>query len=112
MSVVGKWTLFYDWNCDESYSSTSMDVKADGTWTNGEGFSGLWVHVAGMFMFHFNNYETTYAGNHASLSITGIMTTFSGKSSLTGCFYMLKSGVRTTFADERDMKKANSLGEQ
>jgi hypothetical protein len=107
VAIAGNWTLFYDWGCDGSYSSTSMTVNADGTWTSGEGYSGLWVQVAGMFMFTFNNLETTYAGVLASMSITGIMTTFSG---LTGCFYMLQQGVPTAFVDRRATGKADASG--
>lgn len=61
MAVTGDWTLFYDWGCDGSYSKTSMTVNSNGTWTNGEGYDGPWVQIAGMFMFTFNNSETTYA---------------------------------------------------
>ncbi|GJL66082.1 MAG: hypothetical protein NPIRA05_10530 [Nitrospirales bacterium] len=108
MAVTGNWTLFYDWNCDGSYSTTTMNIQTDGTWTNGEGHSGLWVQAAGMFMFHFNNSETTYAGNLASESMTGISTTFNG---LKGCFYMLQSGVPTSFSALRVKEKADSLGQ-
>lgn len=94
MAVTGDWTLFYDWSCDGSYSTMAMKVNAGGTWTGG-GFAGVWVQVAGMFMFTFNGIDTTYAGNLASKSITGIMTTFVG---LNGCFYMLQKGVPTSFA--------------
>jgi hypothetical protein len=107
MAVTGNWTLFYDWNCDGSYSKTTMVVSAGGTWTNGEGHKGLWVQNAGMFMFTFNNSETTYAGNLASKSITGISTTFSG---LNGCFYMLQAGVPTSFAEERVAGKMDAKG--
>lgn len=109
MAVPGNWTLFYDWNCDGTYSKTSMTVNANGTWSNGEGYTGPWVQVAGMFMFTFNNSETTYAGNLASKSITGISTTFGG---LNGCFYMLQQGVPTTFAAERASGKLDSLGKK
>jgi len=84
-----------------------MTVSADGTWTNGEGASGLWVEAAGMFLFTFNNSETTYAGNLASQSITGISTTFTG---LTGCFYMFQEGVPTAFIAERSAGKADASG--
>jgi hypothetical protein len=50
MPVPGDWTLFYDWDCDGSYSKTTMTVNTNGTWTNGEGASGLWVQTAGIFM--------------------------------------------------------------
>jgi hypothetical protein len=107
MAVPGNWTLFYDWGCDGSYNKTTMTVETNGTWTNGEGHSGLWVQVAGMFVFTFNNSETTYAGNLASKSVTGVSTTFSG---LQGCFYLLQEGVPTTFIAERTAGKADSLG--
>src|ERR1700752_1094637 len=105
MAATGDWTLFYDWNCDGSYSKTTMTVNSGGTWTNGEGHKGLWVEAAGMFMFTFNNSETTYAGNLASKSITGISTTFSG---LNGCFYMLQKGVPTSFLEARAAVKKDS----
>jgi hypothetical protein len=107
MAITGNWTLFYDWDCDGSYSKTTMTVNNNGTWTNGEGASGLWVQVAGVFMFTFNNSETTYSGNFTSKSITDISTTFSG---LQGCFYMLQQGVPTSFAAERVSGKMDAQG--
>lgn len=109
MAVTGNWTLFYDWGCDGSYGKTTMTVNSGGTWSNGEGYNGTWIQVAGMFMFTFNNSDTTYAGNLASKSITGISTTFSG---LNGCFYMLQAGVPTSFAEERASGKVDSKGKQ
>jgi len=108
MAVPGNWTLFYDWNCDGTYSRTTMTVNADGTWTNAESYSGRWVQVAGMFVFKFNGLDTTYSGNLASKSITGISTTFSG---LNGCFYMLQAGVPTSFTDERASGKMDAAGQ-
>ena len=108
MAVTGDWKLYYDWNCDGSYASTTMTVKADGTWTNGDGGAGLWVQVAGMFMFQFNNTKTTYCGDFASKSVTGISTTFTG---LKGCFYMLQSGVPALAAEAaKGKEKANAAG--
>jgi hypothetical protein len=107
MAVTGNWTLFYDWDCDGTYSKTTMSVNPDGTFSLGEGSKGLWVQVAGMFMFTFNNTETNYAGNLASKSITGISTTFSG---LNGCFYMLQAGVPTSFLEERAANKKDARG--
>ena len=107
MAVPGNWTLFYDWDCDGSYSSTTMTVNADGTFSVGEGFSGKWVQIGGMFVFKFDGLDTTYAGNLASKSITGTSTTFSG---LNGCFYMLQEGVPTSFADERVANKLDATG--
>ena len=109
MAITGNWTLFYDWGCDGSYSKATMTVNANGTWTNSEGYNGPWVQVAGMFTFTFSNSDTTYAGNLASKSITGISTTFGG---LNGCFYMLQAGVPTVFTAERAAGKLDSQGKK
>jgi hypothetical protein len=107
MAVPGNWTLFYDWGCDGGYGKTPMTVNSDGSFSNGEGYSGLWVQEAGMFLFTFNDSETTYAGNLASQSATGTSTTFSG---LTGCFYMLQEGVPTEFVAGRAADKPDAAG--
>lgn len=107
MAVSGNWTLFYDWDCTGNYGSTSMSINANGTWTNGQGYSGQWAQAAGMLMFKFNNINTTYCGNLASRSVTGIQSTFGG---LNGCFYMLQAGVPTAFAEERGKHKSDSSG--
>jgi hypothetical protein len=107
MPVPGNWTLFYDWSCAGSYGSTSMTINANGTWTNGQGYSGVWVQAAGMLTFKFNNSNTTYSGNLASKSVTGIQSTFAG---LNGCFYMLEAGVPTAHAELAAKGKADSSG--
>jgi hypothetical protein len=87
--------LFYDWNSTGNYGNTPMTIAANGTWTNGQGYGGAWVQVAGILTFHFNNSETTYSGNLADKSVTGINTTFNG---LNGSFYMLEQGAGTALA--------------
>ena len=109
MPVTGNWTLFYDWDCDGSYSKATMTINADGTWTSSESHNGQWVQIAGMFMFNFASSKTTYAGNLASKSITGVSTTYAG---LKGCFYMLQAGVPTAFHEERAKNKADSSGKK
>ena len=109
MAVPGNWTIFYDWDCDGTYSRATMTVNSDGTWTSSEGYSGLWVRQAGMFVFTFDDSETTYAGKLASKSITGISTTFAG---LTGCFYMLQEGVPTALAAERVAGQRDAAGNE
>jgi hypothetical protein len=90
MAVPGNWTLHYDWNSTGTYASTSMTIAPNNTFTVGEGYSGTWVQVAGILMFQFDNIKTTYAGDLADKSVTGINTTFSG---LNGSFYMLEAGA-------------------
>ena len=68
MSVPGSWTLFYDWNSTGTYGSTSMTIASNNTWTNGQGYSGTWVQVAGILTFQFNNSKVTYSGNFAPTS--------------------------------------------
>ena len=109
MAVPGNWTLFYDWNCDGTYSKATMSVNTDGTLTLSEGYSGLWTQSAGMFLFTLDSGETTYAGDLASKSITGISTTFAG---LNGCFYMLQEGVPTAFKEERISAKPDTAGNE
>jgi hypothetical protein len=107
MSVPGNWTLFYDWGCSGSYGSTTMTFNSNGTWTSGQGYSGVWVQAAGMLMFKFNSSNTVYAGNLASKSVTGIQSTFGG---LNGCFYLLESGVPAEAKEFHVKGKADSSG--
>jgi len=107
MAVPGSWTLFYDWGCGGNYGTTPMTINANGTWSNGQGYTGAWAQSAGMLIFQFNNSKTTYGGNLASKSVTGIMSTFAGGN---GCFYMLEAGAPTAHADALAKGKADSSG--
>ncbi len=78
MSVPGNWTLHYDWNTTGHYASTPMTIAPNNTWSNGEGYHGTWAQVAGILTFQFNNLKTTYSGNLADKSVTGINSTFGG----------------------------------
>ena len=109
MSVPGNWTLNYDWGCGGNYDSTSFAVNANGTFTDGQGHSGVWVQAAGMFTFKYNNLNTTYSGNLASKSITGIQSTFGG---LNGCFYMLQAGVPAEAKEVREKGTPDASGKK
>ncbi|MEV0328200.1 hypothetical protein AB0H63_17385 [Micromonospora echinospora] len=100
-AIPGNWTLAFDWYCDGSYSTTPIVFNANGTWSDGSGYSGPWVSVAGMLTFTFNNSETTYSGVVASRSVTGIQTTFTG---LSGCFYMLQGGALSAAGSDDDRR--------
>ena len=84
-----------------------MTINANGTWTNGQGYSGVWVQVAGMLTFKFNNSSTTYSGNLASKSVTCIQSTFTGTN---GCFFMLQAGAPMAAAEAHEKGKADSSG--
>ena len=90
MSVSGKWTLFYDWNTTGTYASTTMNLASNNTFSDGQGHNGTWMQGAGMLSFQFNNIKTTYSGNLADKSVTGVSTTFGG---LNGSFYMLEDAA-------------------
>jgi hypothetical protein len=86
LTIVGKWILFYDWNCDGKYYSTTMKVESGGSWAMPKfNYTGEWVTGRRIFMFTFDNTLTTYSGVICDKEIRGIMTTWSG---LQGCFYM------------------------
>ena len=100
MNVIGNWTIFYDWQCDGTYSRTSLNIKDDGTFSVGEGGDGVWAQAAGMLILRFIPSSTTYAGNVASKSITGIQH-MGPIGRQTGCFYMLQAGAPTSVEPER-----------
>lgn len=108
VGITGSWTLHYDWGSDGSFNTVGMTVNAGGTWSGG-GYTGRWVQEEGMFMFTFNNSETTYAGNKASGSITGVMTTFL-PNGLEGSFYMLKVGASLAETAAISAKKPDLSG--
>jgi hypothetical protein len=84
-----------------------MTIAANHTWTNGQGYSGVWVQVAGILTFLFNGLKTTYSGNLADKSVTGINTTFGG---LNGSFYMLEAGAAAAKVAEVAHKVADASG--
>jgi hypothetical protein len=90
LPVVGKWTLYYDWSCEGGYGVSDMTVRADGTWSSNDGYyTGLWVKGRHIFLFTFNNSETTYSGVICDTKIKGIMSTFNHDLTVyQGCFYM------------------------
>jgi hypothetical protein len=95
----GAGTLFFDWGCDGSYTSTSINFAAGGTFTTGDGNAGQWVriggtaagNIAGMLTFIFNApSRTSYSSVTTSRAATGINTTFAG---LNGCHYITQPSL-------------------
>jgi|ERR1700680_90065 hypothetical protein len=109
MPVPGNWTLHYDWNSTGTYGSTPMTIAPNNTWTNGQGYHGPWVQVAGILTFQFDSSKTTYSGNLADKSVTGINTTFGG---LNGSFYMLEAGAAAAQVAERAHAIADTSGKK
>jgi hypothetical protein len=107
--ISGTWTLAYDFGCGGSYDRTPMTVNSDGTFVlPKQELAGLWYKKAGMFMFTFDASETTYAGNRAGESITGIMTQFGEPGG--GCFFMRQTDGPTTSAVEHAAGKRDAAG--
>ena len=107
MAVPGSWALHYDWNTTGNYASTAINIATNGTFTTGDGGSGTWVQTAGILTFQYNGLKTTYSGNIADKSVTGISSTFGG---LNGSFYMLQQGAGAVAMAERVHSVANSSG--
>ena len=91
--VTGSWTLYFDWNCDGSYTSVGLTINANGTFTTGS--SGKWTQLEGMIEWKFDNTTTAYGGNVLGDAMVGSMSTFNG---LDGCWYALKSGSMAAHA--------------
>ncbi|SMD20555.1 hypothetical protein SAMN05661093_06479 [Kibdelosporangium aridum] len=86
----------FDWQCDGSYSATSITFKPDGTFTAGAG-PGVWVIQAGMLTFQFDGIRTTYSS--ASSSGTGIQSTFGDFGGVNGCHLLLGPGSTLATTD-------------
>lgn len=88
----GSGTLFFDWGCDGSYSTTPITFNADGTFVAGT-LTGIWVNIAGFITFTFTApSETTYTSVVASRASAGVNTTFAG---LNGCHHIVGAGVQS-----------------
>ena len=109
-SAVGKWILCYDWYCDGDPDYTDMEVKADGTWSDGQGEGGLWIQGRHMFVFTFYDYKTTYSGVMFAQQIKGIQGTFQYPQSLQGCFHMVP--YTNNFKGKHKTGTPNASGKQ
>jgi hypothetical protein len=101
MSIVGDWTLHYDYGCSGSYTQAGITFNNDGTFSTSEddtSETGKWVQNDGMILFQFDPVKTTYGGNSAGNAMVGMMSTFAGSS---GCWYAIKVGSTTMLAKER-----------
>ena len=83
-SPVGVWTLGFDWNCDGSYTKTTLTINADNTFGTGSSTnSGKWWEEHSQFSFTFTN-GTSYTAYHVNKSMTGVSHT---TGTLAGCWY-------------------------
>jgi hypothetical protein len=101
MSIVGEWTLHYDWGCSGNYAQAGITFNNDGTFSTSEASAGKWVQTDGMILFQFDQFDsikTTYGGNLAGNAMVGMSSTFAG---LNGCWYAIRVGSTTMLAKER-----------
>jgi hypothetical protein len=95
MSVVGQWTLHYDWGCSGNYSQAGITFNNNGTFNSGS--AGKWVQTDGMILFRFDN-STAYGGNVVGNAMVGTSLSFDGSK---GCWYAIRVGSTTMSAEER-----------
>lgn len=90
MSGSGEWTLYYDWGCSGSYSSTPITFHSDGTFSVPP-YTGNWWENEGKIMWRYNTTPATvYSGDHIDLVMVGISSTLAG---LNGCWYALSGAL-------------------
>jgi hypothetical protein len=84
----GTWDLYFDWGCDNNYSSTAVTINSDGTFTCGTSMSGEWFETDDCkIIFQFSN-GTTYSGTKVGRAMLGMMATT--WSTLRGCWYAVR----------------------
>ena len=81
-SIVGDWTLNYDWNCDGSSNTATITFAADGTFTTSGGGSGTWTQNGDQVQWVYDN-GTTYDGTISGDTMSGTMVGYTGS---TGCW--------------------------
>ena len=90
-SIYGTWTLYYDWSCSGSPSSTSITFKNNGTFSGSAG-SGNWSFAGDSIVFKFSS-GTTYTGIEYSKTMKGRSTTYN---SSYGCWTATKISNTTS----------------
>jgi hypothetical protein len=95
MGIPGTWEWHFSWGCDGSYLTTTVTLKADGTYTEAGGASGHWAAFAGYFMLNFNGAPGGYSGTIIGSSGHGMQTNFSGSN---GCWYAVQTSAKAVAA--------------
>jgi hypothetical protein len=89
MSVVGLWTLEFDWGCLGQFNTDGINFSEDGTLkTDKNGYTGRWVEAGGMIVWKFDVGPTTYVGHVLGGTMAGRMFSFTGVS---GCWRATKA---------------------
>lgn len=109
-SIVGTWTLYYDWYCDGSYSHTPLTFYSNGTWRAGTGTHGRWDFVENTLLRNYDGSQTVYSGYAASRSATGVMTTF--RTGANGCFFLAKGNLLSVQGQSTNAEPLNDAGKR
>jgi len=106
----GTWDLYFDWGCNNNYSSTTITFSdTDNTFTCGSTLSGEWFETDDCkIIFQFSN-GTTYSGTKVGRAMLGMMATTS--SSLTGCWYAVRQHDNPIMVSA-DVISRNAAGSQ
>jgi hypothetical protein len=82
-SIVGSWSMTYDWFCDGADGTATWTINADGTFVSSGGSTGTWVQVDRKVTFNYST-GTVYKGKvKADITMKGKQRDTHGN---TGCF--------------------------
>jgi len=61
-SIVGTWTVSFDWDCNGQPGTGTWFVQADGTFTDNSGNAGTWTQNGKAFNMHYPVNHFDYTG--------------------------------------------------
>lgn len=90
-SVVGDWSLYYDWSCSENYKGpVTVTFHTDGTYYAEEGGSGgygTWELAGNTLDYVYNEYPNAHYIGTVNSSRDHVNGTMSTSDNSSGCFY-------------------------
>jgi hypothetical protein len=102
-TITGNWEFYWKYDGVSNYSNTSIEFKADGTWSSGSVTFGNWFERNGMLNFNYNDSDgLIYLGVYQGGAMVGVMNI--NNSSSRGVWYAVEAGsseatVRTAEAN-------------
>ncbi|HEU4391042.1 MAG TPA: hypothetical protein VFV34_24765 [Blastocatellia bacterium] len=110
MGIPQNWTLFFNWGCGGTYTSTPIEFNPDQTFKiPAFGESGVWVENGGTILFTFlpaGSTPTTYGGNVNGGAMVGAQI-FASTPPVQGCFYAIEGTAHAS--QTSDKLKAGGL---
>ena len=104
MTIVGEWTLYFDWRHGGTYYPASICFNSDGTFSHTAAIAskawGRWVQVDSILMWQFalssglNGYiAATYSGSKVGNVMIGVMIYGNPSRIYKGRWYAIKKGT-------------------